>query len=175
MWTILVAFILIAFVVAFSVIIIKLNSKERDKERAELVGRFRQLALRHELSILEEEILHDLAIGLDYEKRKLVMVKRKNRNDYTSIVIDLDDVRSSEKREIFGRVYPEKYAVLKEVMTLEKIVLELQFEDGSEPLQISFYDFIENATHNIDAMKTKAKRWETLLARNKKNQVRKRA
>ena len=175
MGTILVAFILIAFVAASLVMIVKLNSKDKNRERAELVNRFRKLAAHHNLTILEEEILDDLVIGLDGKERKLLVLKRINKDRYDSLLIDLFEVTASEKREIYGRVYPSKYAVLSDVMQLERVVLELRFEDDREPVEITFYDFIANSYHDIGEMKKKVKRWENLLSRLEIDEVRRRA
>jgi len=175
MWTILAAFFLIAFFTAFLLLIVRLNNKDKNREHAELVNRFRQLAKDHDLCMIDEEIMDNLAIGLDDEKRKFLVLKRLSRNNYESAVVDLNEVTSSEKREVYGRVYPERYATLKDLMQLEKIVLELEFEDERKPLQISFYDFIENSDHEIGEMKKKARRWETLLFNLKRSQERKRA
>jgi len=175
MWTILVAFILIAIIAAFSVVIVKLNKKDSNKRRTALLNRFRQLVRENDLSITDKEFLGDLVIGLDGSKRKLLIVKRGNNDDHDSVVINLNEITSSAKREVYGRVYPEKYAVLSNVLQLERIVLEIQFEDEREPIQISFYDYIDNSYHDLSERKQKVKRWETLLRNAERVPVRKRA
>jgi len=175
MMTIIAAIILIAFITAFLFLIMQLKNKDSNREHAELVRRFRKLAGDHDLSIIDEEILDNLAIGLDDEQRKFVVLRRVSRNNYESTVVDLNDVASSKKREVYGRVYPEKYAVLNDVVQLERILLELEFEDQRPPMQITFYDFIANAHQEIGEMKKRVRRWEVLLSNFERSRERKRA
>ena len=175
MMTIIAALIFIAFITAFLFLIMQLKNKDSNREHAQLVNRFRKLAGDHDLSFIDEEIMDNLAIGLDYEQRKLLVLKKINGSNYESTVVDLSEIGSFKKRDIYGRVYPEKYAVLNDVVQLEKIVLELEFEDQREPMHITFYDFIANAYQDIGEMKKRVKRWEALLSNLERGSERKRA
>ncbi len=164
MWTIVIVFILIAIIAAFSVILLKLSSRQRKRERAALMSHFRKFAMRHDLVITDREVLENQAIGLDGERRVLLMVQRTDGNTYDSTVIDLHDVISVEKKELLEKMYPNKYALVSDPLRLEKILLELNFEDERTPVQILFYDFIADSYYDISEMKEKANRWKTLLS-----------
>ena len=164
MWTIIIVFILIAIIAAFSVILLKLSSRQRKRERAALMSHFRKFAMRHDLVITDREVLENLAIGLDGERRVLLIVERGSENTYNSTVIDLHEVTAVGKKELWEKMYPNKYALVSDALRLEKIMLELKFEDGRTPLQIFFYDFIADSYYDIGEMKEKANRWETVLS-----------
>ena len=163
MWTITIVFILIAIIAAFSLVLVKLSNRQRKSERAALINHFGKLAVRHDLVITDREVLEDLAIGLDRERRKLLIVKREDRK-YDSMVIDLREVTAVERKELREHMYPNKYALLTDALRLERILLELKFVDERTAVQILFYDFISDSFYDIAEMKEKAIHWEGLLS-----------
>ena len=88
MSTIIVAAILISVITGICLILVSINNKHRQKKASELLNHFSKLGTGNNLSFSSQEILENCIIGLDGIQRKLLILKKIDKDEYDSILLD---------------------------------------------------------------------------------------
>jgi hypothetical protein len=171
MSSIIVAFLLIALIVIICLALVSINNKHRQRTAIEIVNLFNKLGQEKNLSFHNKEINENFIIGLDEVHKKLLGL-RKTDNKYSSLVIDLDQVKSCSKKKIYrtinmGTIKKQKFETL-----VDKIVLQFDYMDKREPAQISFYEAGRDHLFDMNDLARKAGNWEIILTKTINNKLR---
>jgi len=164
MSTIIVAVIVISIITGICLILVSINNKQRKKTGTELLNHFSKLATENNLSFSSQEILENCIIGLDGVQRKLLILKKIDKDGYDSILLDLNEVKTCSQKKIYTRINIGTSKKEKFENHLDKIVLEFDFIDNRQPVQILFYEPITNHLFAMSELEHKAKKWETILS-----------
>ena len=164
MSTLIVAAILISVITGICLILISINNKHRQKTTSELLNHFSKLGTENNLSFSSQEILENCIIGLDGIQRKLLILKKIDKDEYDSILLDLNEVKKCSKKNIYTRVNIGTSKKERFENHLDKIVLDFDFIDNRQPVQILFFEPITNHVFAMLELEQKAKKWETILS-----------
>jgi len=164
MSTIIVAAILISAIIFICLILVSINNKHRKKTSTELLNHFSKLGTENNLSFTSQEILENCIIGLDGIQRKLLILKKIDNNEYDPVLLDLNEVRTCSKKTIYKRVNIGTSKKEKFENQIDKIVLDFDFIDNRQRVQILFFDPIANHVFAMSELEQKAKKWETILS-----------
>jgi len=164
MSTIIVAAIIISVIISISLKLVSINNKQRKKTSTELLNHFSKLGTGNNLSFSSQEILENCIIGLDGIQRKLLILKKIDKDEYDSILLDLNEVRKCSKKNIYTRVNIGTSKKERFENHLDKIVLDFDFIDNRQPVQILFFEPITNHVFAMLELEQKAKKWETILS-----------
>ena len=164
MSTIIVAAIIISVIISISLKLVSINNKQRKKTSTELLNHFSKLGTENNLSFSSQEILENCIIGLDGIQRKLLILKKIDKDEYDSILLDLNEVKKCSKKNIYTRVNIGTSKKERFENHLDKIVLDFDFIDNRQPVQILFFEPITNHVFAMSELEQKAKKWETILS-----------
>ena len=164
MSTLIVAAILISVITGICLVLVSINNKHRKKAAYELLNRFSKLGTENNLSFSSQEILENCIIGLDGIQRKLLILKEIDKNKYDSILLDLNEVKRCTKKNIYTRVNIGTTKQEKFENHLDKIVLDFDFIDNRQPVQILFFEPVRNHIFAMLELEQKAKKWEAILS-----------
>jgi len=164
MSTIIVAAIIISVIISISLKLVSINNKQRKKTSTELLNHFSKLGTENNLSFSSQEILENCIIGLDGIQRKLLILKKIDKDEYDSILLDLNEVKKCSKKNIYTRVNIGTSKKERFENHLDKIVLDFDFIDNRQPVQILFFEPITNHIFAMLELEQKAKKWETILS-----------
>jgi len=144
--------------------LVSINNNQRKKKTLELATRFNELGEKNYLSFTHKEVIENFIIGLDQLRMKLFAL-RKAGDRYDFQVIDLKEIRSCSKKKIYqsinmGTVKKERYE-----NHIDKIVLEFDFSDNRDPVQISFYESGEDHVLDMPELERKAGSWVAILTK----------
>jgi len=165
MSTIIVAAILISVIVSISLFLVSINNKHRQKKTTELLNHFSKLGTENNLSFSSQEILENCIIGLDGIQRKLLILKQIDEDNYDSLLLDLNEVKSCSKKKIYRSVNIGTTKREKFDNHLDKIVLAFEFTDNRQPIHILFFESIANHIFTMSELEQKAKKWEVILSK----------
>jgi hypothetical protein len=164
MSTLIVAAIFISVITGICLILVSINNKHRQKTASELLNYFSKLGTENNLSFSSQEILDNCIIGLDGIQRKLLILKKIDKVEYDSILLDLNEVKKCSKKNIYTRVNIGTAKKEKFENHLDKIVLDFDFIDNRQPVQILFYEPVTNHVFAMSELEQKAKKWEMILS-----------
>jgi len=141
--------------------LVSINNNQRKKKTLELASRFNELGEKNYLSFTHKEVIENFIIGLDQLRMKLFAL-RKAGDRYDFQVIDLKEIRSCSKKKIYksinmGTVKKENYENY-----IDKIVLQFDFLDNRDPVQIAFYES-NGSLSDIPELERKVTNWITIL------------
>jgi len=141
--------------------LVSINNNQRKKKTLELASRFNELGEKNYLSFTHKEVIENFIIGLDQLRMKLFAL-RKAGDQYDFQVIDLKEIRSCSKKKIYksinmGTVKKENYENY-----IDKIVLQFDFLDNRDPVQIAFYES-NGSLSDIPELERKVTNWITIL------------
>jgi hypothetical protein len=164
MSTTIVAIILLCVIAAVCVILVWVNNKDRDKNAIHLLNRFTDIAMQSNLSFSSQEILEATLIGLDGIQKKLLIITKTGADEYDSLLIDLNEVKSCTKRKLFKDINVGGNKKVKFEKQIDKIVLDIQFADGRPGVQIIFFQPITNDIFTLAELESKAGHWEAIIS-----------
>ncbi|HEX6846471.1 MAG TPA: hypothetical protein VF144_05810 [Chitinophagaceae bacterium] len=164
MSAIIVAAIIISLVVFICLILISIDNKERKKASTELLNHFSKLGTENKLSFSSQEILETCIIGLDKIQRKLLVLKKIDKAEYDSILLDLNDVKKCTKRNIYIRINIGTSKKERFEDHIDKIVLDFDFMDNRQPVQILFFEHVTNDIFAMPELEKKANKWEAIVS-----------
>ncbi|MEP7253372.1 MAG: hypothetical protein ABI683_13355 [Ginsengibacter sp.] len=138
------------------------SASKRKKEN--LCSRLSKEGTLHNLIFCSQEILQNKIIGVDGIHRK-IMVLEKNKKNYNSEIISLDEVENCElitTRRMQGthslnRVDAEK--------NIDAVELQLEFKNNSRTAAIIFFDSSVNSLRELDILKAKARYWNIMFSK----------
>ena len=164
MSTIIVAAILISAITGICLVLVSINNKHRQKTASELLDHFSKLGTKNNLSFSSQEILENCMIGLDGKQKKLLILNKNDNVEYVSSLVDLNEVKNCSKKNIYTRVNIGTTKKERFENHLDKIVLDFDFIDNRQPVQILFFEPITNHIFAMSELEQKAKKWETILS-----------
>jgi hypothetical protein len=163
MSTLLVAAILVGSVVAICIFLISIHNKHKREAMNRLLNQFSQAGTENNLSFSSQEVLNNCVLGLDGVNRKM-LVLTKQEDDYTALIIDLNDLKNCTVKKMFGTIKADAYKEGKLEQYLEQIVLHFDL-GGKPPVEIVFYKNFENHVYETMELEQKARRWETIISK----------
>jgi hypothetical protein len=163
MSTILVATILVGSVVAICIFLITIHNKHKREAMNQLLNQFSRAGTENNLSFSSQELLNNCVLGLDGVNRKILVVTKQD-HDYTSLIIDLNEVKSCMVKKMFGTIKADAYKEGKLEQYLEQIVLHFDLS-GKPAVEIVFYKNFENHVYETMELEQKARRWEAILSK----------
>ena len=164
MSAIIIAAIIISIVTCICLILVQLDKKQMRKAASELLNHFSKLGTENNLSFTSQEILEKCIIGLDGIQKKLLILKKIEKDTYDSILLDLNEVKSCSKNTIYKRLNIGTTKKERFENHIDKIVLDFDFIDNRQPVQILFFENIMNNIFAMSELEQKAKKWETILS-----------
>jgi len=132
---------------------------------------FRKVALVHHLSFSSQEILRDLVLGLDGPKRKLLIVKEKNKN-FDIHIIDLAEVKACKVKKEYAAIDINGYKRNRPEDFLRSITLEFEFRTDRPPVAAFFYRNENNSIYEIPELEARVRNWEAMLSKMLQNKIR---
>lgn len=159
MSTIIVAVLLIAAIVIFCVLFMANERKKKAKSINQLLLKFSQLAIRHNLFVSKQEIINDSIIGLDAVNRKLLVVYKKEDDTHQDVIIGLEEVRQITVESITAVIDAGHSKNAGTDQFLEKIVLRFLFNSGKAAYDFPFFTY-KDSVYQLQELKQKAKQWE---------------
>jgi len=137
---------------------------ETTMRKEKLLAFFNRLGGLYNLSFTGKEILRNKIIGLDYLRKKLLVVE-ENSDKYKSTVIDLYKVKSCRTRKIYNPINAGDLIKKKVEDFLHKIELSFHFKNENDPFTVQFYSSIANNTHEQKKLEYRTKYWERMLSK----------
>jgi hypothetical protein len=172
MSTIIVAAILIGFIAIFCWLLMSIHHSQKRKHMNQLINRFSKIGSENNMTFSSQEILKDCILGLDGINKKLLILKNKDKNSFTSTIIDLKEVKICSVKKQYGAIAGGALQNNKIETYLENILLHFERENAS-PVEVVFYNYIENYNSEISDLTQKATHWETILNKMLKPQLKK--
>ena len=173
MSTLIVAGIIVGFIVFFCLLFVFINNNQKNKTMSHLLTMVSQAGSEYNLSFSSHEVLNDCIICLDGVHRKLLVFEKTGINGHKHFVIDLDLVKRCSVQKIYGSIKAGELKNSRLEQHLLKVVLRFEFNDGQQPVDVSFYDHIENNIYQLLETEQKAKHWEIILSKMLKTALRK--
>src|SRR6478672_107713 len=103
MSTLFVATILVGSVVAICLFLISIHNKHKREAMNHLLNQFSRSGTENNLGFSSQEVLNNCVLGLDGVNRKILVVTKQD-HDYTSLIIDLNEVKSCVVKKMFGTI-----------------------------------------------------------------------
>jgi len=163
MSTIIVASLLVISVIVISKIFVSINTKNHKKRTQQLLIRFNDTGSTFGLSFSSQEILKNKILGLDGIHRKFLVMEFENDTKVTCI--DLSEIRECILKKEYDSVNHGSDRKAKIEQQLRGILLQFQFRNKREPVNISFYDSSINSIYEMAPLEAKAKDWEAMLSK----------
>jgi hypothetical protein len=165
MSTILVAAIVVGSVAGICIFLISIHNKHKREAMNNLLKQFSRSGTEYNLSFSSQEVLNNCVLGLDGMNRKILVVTKED-NHYTSMVIDLNEVKTCTVKKIYGTIIADTFKKEKPEQYLQQIVLRFDL-DSKPPVEIVFYKNSENHIYESTDLERKARHWETILSKMK--------
>jgi len=163
MSTIIVAAILVGSVIAICYFLISIHNKHKRKAMNTLLKHYSQMGTEYGLNFSGQEILKNCIIGIDGINRKVLVVRKENEL-YVSQIIYLNKVKSCSVKKIYGTIKANDLKKHQLEQYLEKIILHFEISD-QPPVEVIFYQHVDNHILEALEMELKAKNWETVLSK----------
>ena len=158
--------VIVVFVVALIVVLlVVLNNRDRKKITLELLDRFSRLAVENNLSFSSQEILENALIGLDGIQRRVLFISRTGVDEYASVLIDLNEMKSCSVRNVYSTVNIGTGKERKVEHLLDRIVIEFESRYNAEPIQLTFFQQMVNHFSGMKELEQKATSWESILSK----------
>jgi len=174
MHSVLVALLVVTFISILCLILIFINNRQRKKNARDLVSRISKLGEDKNLTFSKVEVVGQFVIGLDEVKSRIMVLTRSETN-YDPLEIDLRDVESCSKRNIYKRIDVGTAKRNEFENYVDEILLLFEFHATTEQLNLRFYESGVNSLMEMSDLDQKAKDWETIITATIKELKRKRA
>jgi hypothetical protein len=138
----------------------------------QLLDYLSSLGSKHDLVFSDQEILKDSMMGLDSEKKMLLVVSGIKSQPH-HYIIDLHEVSSCSVKKYYGRININGLKNRELDQYLEKIILRFQFHSPKQPADILVYKRTDNDVRELPELELKAKKWMELLSKKISKSVRK--
>ena len=165
MSTLLVAAIIVGSLAAICFVLVSIHNKHKREAMNNMLKHFSQLAMENNLNFSSQEVLKNSILGLDGISRKIIVVS-KEEDFYTSLLIDLTEVKNCTVKKIYGTIKVGDLKSNKLEQYLEKIILHFDLID-KPAVEIVFYKNIHNHIYDLQELEQKAKHWEAILSKMK--------
>lgn len=156
------ATVLISIIILPIPLVILIDKRHKRKALKSLLHEFSSAGSHNGLSFSSQEVLRNSVIGLDGLQRKLLVVERKCDNTYQSVVIDLNEVQSCTVDREYKAISRGDSAKQKQL--LESISLFFTMTQFI-PIDVVFYNYIEEHALNAPELEAKARHWQVALTK----------
>lgn len=135
------------------------------KENVVLATLLNRAEATNNLSFSMTNVLKRLALGLDEEERKLIVAQQANDGSCDWQLIHIDDIRLHYVRKTYKHMNARdlESGILEEY--LETITLYIELKNSHRPIELVFYDHIENNIFELPELDPIAKDWEISISR----------
>jgi hypothetical protein len=174
MQSIIIALILVTIVTIICLALVSVNNRQRKKNANDLVSRFYKLGKEKNLIFNQMDVLGYFIIGLDDVYNK-IMVLTKSENKYDSVVIDLNEVKSCSKRNIYKRINIGTAKRDEFESYVDEIFLVFDFQEKANQINLCFYDSGKNSLLEMSVLEQKARDWDARITRTVQELQKKRA
>ena len=93
-----------------------------------------------------------------------MILKKIDKEEYNSILLDLNEVKSCSKKTIYKRINIGTSKKERFENHIDKIVLDFDFIDDRQPVQILFFEHVTSHIFAMSELEQKAKKWETIVS-----------
>lgn len=120
------------------------------------------------------EVLGNFMMGFDDVYNK-IMVLTRSENKYNSFIINLNEVKSCSKRNVYKRMNTGNGKRDVYESYIDEIFLVFDFQEKAEQICLCFYESGTNNLLEMAMLEQKAGDWDTLITRSINKLQRKRA
>lgn len=125
--------------------------------------KFRKLGFQLHLAISHCEMLGAFLMGLDLEKRKLVIADYKNKINYLHTV-EIDALKSISITKEYNAIRPGELKVKKMNDFIKSIQIQMIFRDGRESIVLPVYRSSGTGSWEIHQIDLKITKWCNMLS-----------
>lgn len=117
------------------------------------------------LTISKQEVVKHIALGLDEEKRNLIVVQQTTNGKFDCRIVNLDKIKNHFVKKTYGNINANdlKHGILEEY--LEKIALYIELADNKQPFEIVFYNHHDHNIFELPELEQSARNWEVLVSK----------
>jgi hypothetical protein len=162
MATLIIAAALVAAIAAICLLIISFDKKQKRNAMNIFLNRLSQAGSSNNLNFTSQELLNDIAIGLDAPHRKLLILTRFKSGEYFNTIIDVENIQSCLVKKEYGFINAGTLKTDKLEKHLKEIALHIELYNYNSA-DVPFYNHIDNTVSQADEMEKKAKKWETII------------
>lgn len=127
----------------------------------QLLNRLSFIGSQESLIFTSQEELSDCILGLDGIQKKLVVLHRAQDRGYQ--VINLDEVMSCSIKRSYSNINAGSLKEKRLDAYLRQIVLNLDFIQNRQPVEIPFFSNLENEYARLHLLEHKVKSWEMMV------------
>lgn len=134
---------------------------------------FRQLSKEgasNNLIFCSQEILNNTLIGFDGIHRK-ILVLEKNKKDYSSQIISLDEVEHCQLLTDEGIIEPNDFKKLGQQIKSGILELHFEFSNHHESASIIFNNGLVKSAREFALLKAKAEYWCVMFSKMRNQQI----
>lgn len=124
-----------------------------------------RLGSKHDLSFSSQEILKNHVMGLDGINRKILVLNTGDNDPGSYAIIDLDDVTNCSVIKQYGSIPGGDLKKKALELHLQNLLLNFSLKERSDPVQVVFYDHIQNDISEVKYLEAKARNWKTLITK----------
>lgn len=164
MSTLLVAAILVGIVAAVILLLVSLDKTQKRKSMNQLLHAFHQKGSEHHLTFSSQELLKSTIIGLDGLHRKLLVLEQWEEGAFSTLLIDLKDVKSCSLKKEYGTINGGDLKAKKLEHFLRTMTLQFVLY-GKSPVEVVFYNHLDQHISEMADLENKARHWEAVLSK----------
>ena len=163
MTTTFVATLIIAIAVSASLIVVSLHHYRRQTKMEKLPASFKSAAAAFDLSITKQETLGNRVIGMDDGNGKLLFLEAKGHT-YDGYLVGFGELKGCSVKREYATIYTDTMQGGRLESYINKIVLKLNYKDGTQPTALTFYNRATNPEREMRARAEQAHAWQALLS-----------
>lgn len=159
-----IALIIVLTIIIIPLILVIMHNHQLKTRKDSILSFFRKVAFVHNFSFTGQEILRDMALGLDGPKRKVLIVEERNKN-YDSHIIDLSEVSTCKVKKVYAAIDITSYKKNRPEEYLKSIALEFEFKTDRSPVAACFFRNESNGLYEIKELEARVRNWEAMLSK----------
>ncbi|MGH2647628.1 MAG: hypothetical protein ACRDE8_08680 [Ginsengibacter sp.] len=164
MLTIISAAIIVASVILIFKGLIFLHNKAEKKTSTALKAYYDNMLTKHNLTVLQPEILKNFILGLDEISNKLLIVQPVKTMKYKWQIIDLDNVKNCFVTKDYKSFYSNDPKEKTTERFVDQINLQFEFIEEKDPVKINFYTNILHHISDMPLSEQMAQKWERVIS-----------
>jgi hypothetical protein len=123
-----------------------------------------KIGAENNLLLTSRETMKRLALGLDEEKRKLLVVQKTAEDQYDWRIVSIDNIKDQFIKKTYRNL--ETADLNKGILDeyLEKVTLFIAFLNCRQPFEITFYDHNDHTVFELTHLIQIARDWHVTLS-----------
>lgn len=154
--------LLIALIILPIPLLLIANKRQKRNALKSLLHAFSTIGSTNGLSFSSQEVLRNTVIGLDGIQRKLLVAARKRDDTYQSVVIELKEIKSCLVDTPYRTVSRGDSAPPERLLESVSLVFTVP---QRVPLDVVFYNYIDDPIYEAPELERKANYWQVLLTK----------